>query len=647
MSEHGRVITSEKFLELVNNLRTIAPDTEREFLDLGLKLQGINAKATEITDNASSIVSLTGAGEAKGRLSVSNSSNTFEEVRLTISSNRSSFEYCLKIIDDLITKLENLYVVNEVISGVGKQIRMLGINLKIESARFDREGHGFNILAQEVAEIALNIFNNAVKFEKARNEIFRKIVSFQKTIKISVDKFVKISSQSTELISSSINRLKTLMEESASVAETLGEITEKVSSGTGSIVMAMQFHDITRQQLDNIADSLLELSASVKDDGSVLHDRNSAVPFYRTLSIQFAQLNSVVEAVQHARQNINLGLESLESMIDRLDIVFDFDNGGSKENERTINVLVGEAQKTVKIMDEGYVVASGMSRVIQEVISSASGMEKFLTDIDAISQDVKLLALNALAEATRTGDSGRTLKVLAQELNFISIDTISSIRDSVDLLKDLLSQTDSYSHFNAQFQEVQSDTANIAGMTDDMAKSLSEISREIKRLTALSDESSAELAMELSSIRGGIKFPLIMQDRITEVWAVIHEILEIIEGKFPGIELEMTRKDVEDRSDRYVMERERQIHEQVIMGGAIAAGRVSDAEEDHIILFEAPEEMAQSLESYETDKSGDDDIELWDSKEEKDVEILQDKSEERGENENSDGDDLGDNVELF
>lgn len=536
---------------------------------------------------------------------------TFDEIRRNILANKESFGYCRTIVEDLQTRLKKLSTLTATTARIGKQIGMLGINLKIESARFHQEGKGFNMLAQSVSTISATIIGNAEEFEGNRLEICRRIEEFRGRIDTYASTYAAKSEEACAGLSQQIESVRRMIEASAAAGERLDAGGREIGAGIGEIVMAMQFHDISRQQMDNIAASLESLAAALDSGPAVEKDRAAALRLCRDMNIQFAQINSVVESIQHAAGAIDRGLEKTASVLREIHaFVGGQGEGGEGSHKEIIARLAAEAARSGTFLDEGLKVAEVMGDLVGQVIDATTGMEKFLDEIETVSLDVKLLALNALIEAARIGEAGRTLDVLAQELNFLAKNTIEAIGGSVGELQAMLATTKEYAAFNEEFQEKQRRTGELMGRSTELSAEMSAATEEIEQLTAACEREVVSLATAIDEIGPGLRFPGMMVERLTSIGGAVADILDRLENRYPGLEDEIGTvgaADVDD--DQYVMERERQIHDQVLgapLGGAAAAA-VSD--DDGIELFDDGDDPAGAAAA---DDGG---VDLWDDDE--------------------------------
>lgn len=596
-----------------DELNSLGPDTEQEFLSIGETLHALADICFTMTDEALKLTSLSSfhaEDESAEEASFIEETRTIfndvgEQVETTINSLNEG-EHLLVVILNEVRKLKK--PVQDLV-GIGKTFKVLGINIKVESSRNEKTRKGFKLLAEEVADISVLVHDNCQYCNDKTDGVIGDINTSMQVLN-GGDK--QYGSGGEQAIHSILDALEDVGSKAETLALGIKERSAAMTQGIGEVVMAMQFHDISRQQLENVAKALLESREKVKisKDGILLGDNEQdALEVYGILSIQTAHLNSIYEQIQTAKRQIETGLKTTleQSTLQAEDAVALLEMDDSGSNRSVVSKLGQEIENIVVSLNSSLHVVKHASDVSKGVYDDVSGIGQFVQKLEDIAFDVKILAINAMVEAIRTGAAGKTLTVLAQELSDLSKETRTGATDSIGMLQSIMERTEEQVQFatalNQNREEIDTMIEKAKTLTETILSSMQEVSSLAQKM----GRDSQDLAARINKLVPGIHFPVMMGDRIDRNWTHLCDIVGQIEEQYP--QFTQRNRDVEKMmeklSEKYVMERERSIHAQVAISGDVQ------------------------------DEFGDGDFELFDNDVGRETEDKEKKEE------------FGDNVELF
>src|SRR5579859_1133172 len=84
------------------------------------------------------------------------------------------------------------------------------------------------------------------------------------------------------------------------------------------------------------------------------------------------------------------------------------------------------------ILTRGSLIVSDNNRIVELTTSLSEVLERKLSEIKAVTGTTRILALNALIEATRAGEAGKGFAVVAAEVKQVS-ETINAITKSLEV----------------------------------------------------------------------------------------------------------------------------------------------------------------------------------------------------------------------
>ncbi len=616
-----RLLNLDGIAAAARDLNKLGPDTEPEFLSIGRELNTLAGICYKMTDNA---VQLSGRAKFKANTDESENESFIEgnrqvfaaiagHVKTTITS-LSEGEHLLI---DLLAHMKRLREPIGKLRSTSKTFRVLGVGIKVESSRTAEGMQGFALLAEEVAEIAKLVQDNCQFCMEKATLVENGISTSRKVLNSTENSYDDSGELAVHNILQSLEDIGQKADELAAGIEVRSTM---MVQGISEVVMAMQFHDITRQQLENVSSALLEVTekASAVDT----HDTSEAneqvvLEIYSILSIQAAHLNSIYEQVLNAKRQIEAGLgktmeEARTQAKDASSLLEIEGRGGNKsivgDLEREIDNVVLSLNKSLQVVKQAAEVSRGVYDNVVEIGS-------FVNTIEEIAFDVKILAINAMVEALKANVTGNALTVLAKELSILSEETRDGATDSIGMLQGIMEGTEKQLAYAANLDQssvvVDEMIIKAREFTGAILGSLQEVSTIGHQMST----ASQELSSKITKLVPGIKFPQVLGDRIDRNWQLICKTIDKIEDTYPRFQERSSevRQMVEKLSHQYVMERERSIHAQV------AGQSTSDSDSAGIDLFE------------------DDGFELFEDDAPR-------KKQTAGGKENED---FGDNVELF
>ncbi len=604
MTDHGllKIFNLDKIVDCAKGLNALGPDTEPEFLSIGRVLNTLATICYGMTGNAVKLSTL--ANFAADRSDSGTGSfldeNTkiFAAVADHVKATLTSLGSGEHLLIELLAQMKKLREPIRKLHSIGKTFRVLGIGIKVESARNRQGMQGFTLLAGEVVDIARLVQDNC-RYCIDKADLVENGISMSQRVLNSGDTSYDDSGE--KAIYNILQSLEDIGRRSDQLAAGIHERSTAMVQGISDVVMAMQFHDITRQQLENVSSALLE--AADKAGKLTAEDTTGAseqvvLEIYSILSIQAAHLNSIYEQIFSARKQIEAGLGKTmnQALIQAKDAKTLLEMDSRSENKSVVASLEKEIDNVVLSLNKALQVVNTAAEVSREVYDNVLEIGSFVSKIEEIAFDVKILAINAMVEAIKTEAAGNTLIVLAKELSTLSQETRGGATESIEMLQMIMEGTERQLEFSVRLDQnsavVDELIERAKGFTATILSSLQEVSMIGQQM----DSSSRDLSARITRLIPGIRFPQIMGDRIDKNWQTICGTIDRIEENYPQFVegSSEVKKMLEEMAKQYVMDRERAIHAQVT-GGSMAAAQTTAIdlfEDDGFELFtdESPAE---------------------------------------------------------
>lgn len=419
---------------IAEELKIVAGTTEDEFLAIGSRLQGFYQRGVWVSSLASEMVVEVAGDHVSG--AIDGLARTLDEMERYVGNAQREIEGSSATLSKILGLLDLLAGPLSGFKKLNRVLRMLGISTKIESARLGQIGAGFDTLAIDVGDLAIQVNEKAVVILARKDDLVRAI---EHTLNGVLDLGARQQEQVLEILNKTRDGLVALTAINArcsSAVASIAAVSDEVSRSIGEVVMCMQTHDIVRQQIEHVDQALTELGERLST-GSVSADEVAWICELQSAQLNHAagELDGAVQAIivnlrEVARKQSGLSAEtrSMAGIADQTD--GSFFNG----MQRDISVVTVALQEGSKVNQSLSIAMGAVADTVREIAS-------FVEDIEKIGEEIKLIALNAQIKSADTGDEGAALGVLAEAIQRISNDAIDHTSVVTQTLNAILSVT--------------------------------------------------------------------------------------------------------------------------------------------------------------------------------------------------------------
>ncbi len=544
-------------------LRSLAGSTEDQFLELGEKLQDFSIRSTDISATARNLVELV-AGPESSVLEEQLRQLFTDMNEYLVQVKNQGVESCLTL-EQIMVQLDNVVRPLEGFQKMDKALRMLSISTKIESARLGELGAGFTTLAMDVEKLSQAV-------NEKSSGIMSQRLSLSQLISQNLDMVRNTEAHqytdAANILTAVGGNLETLSSLNSSCSETgnqVGLISEQIVADIGTVVSSMQFHDITRQQIEHVIEALEKLqnhriSTEQKTDDNC---QSFVAETGDICELQTAQMRHAADQMTKATNAI---LESLQDIGSKqAQISFELQqalmgNSGSTETS-LLDTMEKEMYQVTQIIQRCGKADQQLASAMQKVTGTMSEIGGFVSDIEAVGSEIDLIALNAQIKAAHTGTQGAALGVLAEAIKRLSLDAVTQTEAVSTTLKSInaitANMTDqqfltSGEGEHNQVEEMEEETQRIINALSAINSSL------LQQLSTLAN-SAESLSDDINKITSGIHVHEEIQKLTSKTVDFLEEIYTEARSLVPASN--EFRNNLKDMEHRYTMESERIIHE--------------------------------------------------------------------------------------
>ena len=248
--------------DLAKKLEMLNADTEGDFLAIGDNLQDFSRRAREISETSAAAAGLMTGVE------INNAIDKLSRMFARIGDLGGECECRTDALKQIMAILNG---VEQSMSGfmkIVKTLLMLGVFTRVESAHAGIIGEDFSALANQVNELAKDIeakSNKILSQSQSLASLVRHSLTNASTIKeLQQDQIHRMIQNTT----TSLNALKEKNSRSSALASHIADKYKQIYHNIDQIVTLLQFHDITRQQIDHVKEAIVSLTTGIQDNSA-------------------------------------------------------------------------------------------------------------------------------------------------------------------------------------------------------------------------------------------------------------------------------------------------------------------------------------------------------------------------------------------
>ena len=390
--------------QVIVDLEHLNRITEQDFLRIGGKLGDFIATVKSMSSELNSLVDL--ISEESGQSSAQTLTSVLD--RSTKMTTRAEQHR-----DLLAGMRQEVYRLKQTLCGLTDTVssfRALSVLTRIETARLGTAAAGFGNMAEDIKKLATDV---EARVEHALGSTAQLLPPLEDAMQIVARLESGEAMDLPVVISAVLTNLASFGDKQRQVRESsirLGAWYDSISTAFKQLIVSIQFHDITRQQVQHVIDTLRRVfSESPDGDGGA--SRASAAAAVLLQSRQLADAGEKFAAsVAHNMDEIAQHVREMAAESRLL--------SGLSEDETHCFLLEMEKLSTAILASLSH--CSSMQHSAQTGSADLAGMIRRthgpVEEIRAIEDQLQRMALNAAVRAAHLGEAGDVLGVLAASM---------------------------------------------------------------------------------------------------------------------------------------------------------------------------------------------------------------------------------------
>ncbi|EEP56021.1 methyl-accepting chemotaxis protein [Clostridium butyricum] len=247
----------------------------------------------------------------------------------------------------------------------------------------------------------------------------------------------------------------------------ISEVLDRVSKGDMTAKVEMEYigdFDKIKNSINNITSSLATMISKINLSATEMTNTSS-------------QISAVANNLAAGTTEQSIAIEDLMENINKI--------------SGQINMVAVNAGNTKELSEESQIMVNrGMDHInktldaMNNISKASDGISKFISNINEIAKQTKLLALNASIEASRAGEAGRGFSVVASEVEKLALSSSEATKEIENLVRITLKTVEEGKSIVDNTQTSFMDIVNITNKAGDLVTNISISANESARVVS-------------------------------------------------------------------------------------------------------------------------------------------------------------------
>ena len=363
--------------------------------------------------------------------------------------------------------LEQLTLVSHRQKTIARHLRGLSVLTNVEVAHLGTAGGNFQVLAAELSQFSNTISQRTLELTADTEERKQSVNETREELTEGLPRLRSDMLSMEEEIGATLGVIESSLSQQSEIPARFRKGAEETAEQIAGAVAAIQTHDITRQQIEHVQQSLRLMASRI---ASADESAGSKLPqVHAGLAIQIGQLKTIQETVVHWMSQIKncmVGIQQLSAsgVISIGPTVL--------RQERDLS---SQLDRIKELQQKSQAYSERMHSTLQGLSSLVELVNEHLKQSQTIRDRLQFLMFNSMIEANHLGRQGAAVSAIAnlikgvsQEWNLITDQSRVALTSMLNLVKQTNEVMEVFSESSGQaLREDQAKTSTtLAGIRD-------------------------------------------------------------------------------------------------------------------------------------------------------------------------------------
>jgi hypothetical protein len=414
-------------IQVADGLSVYLAGSEAVFLETDVRLRDVRERAGRLVSGSASTVALARHHDAQLDERLVALERDLAESGRGLRAGSASLARIIASVDQLAPFAAHF-------EGIGATLWSLGLSIRIEDASSGVDGGKLETVVGDVRRLGGSVaptFEAVLAQARALRTAAAAALADAEGLLLNQTQYLAAQ---LEVTRGELASLRTLRAATRGLDRKVGAASAQLDGSVGMIFKALQMHDVARQILERVRDDLRRESDVPAPRGG----EGELADLAALCELEAAQLKRARDILAMALTEVSIGLrrisDTARGVADQSAELAAL-RGASAESERaTSGVRRAGAALADQLASERANIAT-----ISRVIGAMRAMTGLTRAIDRIGSDVKFIALNTMVQAEKSGETRRSLSVLARAVREVSVDVDRRTRELGGVMASLAS----------------------------------------------------------------------------------------------------------------------------------------------------------------------------------------------------------------
>ena len=559
-SNYRERLTAAKYtfkqLELLSTALTkLCRESDPQFVNIGRELTMVTKDVQILTNTVHHAVSLI-QNEEEGSTSIKTIEALVQEIFSALSKDKEVIDKDVIQVKNLVGQIFKCDRLKESINRINTLFRIVRINIRIQCSSQSLADEMFEGVSNDLEDLSKKLHYVTRQILKDVNQGAKSLTNLQKSITIHVKDMDMVLNEAKAIVSKAFYDIRQLMHATTTMIHEADSISKNVSGKVNQVVVGIQFHDSLSQRVEHIVHAFKDIEALCSNDEEKITEEHLGTAFI-IIDLQLRQLLQINIEIKLVRERIEADFISIESEVVKLGSMLHDTQFREIGPQQFLGTLFSSLENTLKKLTSLLTEGEGMVEKIEYAATETRGIANNLLElkenVTEIREETRVQAVNTIIMASTLGNKGKTIEVLAKEIQTLS-DKSSVLADDVEAMHLAVDQTVTELMSNTIEKENKRNDKNLEEEISSVKQSFSAIIAVVTQLTQQIEKSAKQIKET--------RLSLVFLDHLETKLDFNSSILKDTRDRLSAWEDKGTDNtdEIEQMVKRYSMEQERMIH---------------------------------------------------------------------------------------